>query len=101
MKWPLALVRKVKEPRQTCERRFGDRALHVEQESRFRSGRPPFCQTEPTAVTNPVQAVSSPAVPDEVDKVAGVVGRPVSPEIDQEGRPVAGEPVLLKVGKRE
>jgi hypothetical protein len=101
MEWLLAIPSEVEEPKQTGKRRFGDRALHVEQKNGLRGGRPPFGLAEPTAVTHPVQAISSPAVPNEVDKVAGVVGRPVLLEVNQEVFPVAGEPVLLKVGKRE
>jgi len=96
-----ALAPEVEEPRQTGERRFGNRPLNVEQENRFRGGRPPFGQPEPTGVTHPFRALPDIAVSDEVDIGAGFVGRPVSPEVNQEGRPVAGEPVPFEIGQRE
>ena len=98
MDWPLAPVPQVEEPRQTGERGFGDRALHIEKEDRFGNGRPPFGQAEPSVLAHPLAALSSTIVSNEVDKVAGLVGRPVSLEINQEGRPLAEQPVLLKVG---
>jgi hypothetical protein len=64
--WQLAPVPQVEKPRQTGERRFGDRALNVEKENGFRGGRPLFGQAEPNGLTHPLGAMPN-AVPDEID----------------------------------
>src|ERR1019366_5608897 len=103
MDWPLAPASQVKEPRQTGERRFGDRALNVEKENGFCGGRPPFGQAEPSVLAHPLRALSHVAVSDEVDIDMRFVGRPVLLKVEQEARPVPWEAVAVEIlnGERE
>ncbi|HZL50867.1 MAG TPA: hypothetical protein VFC37_07945 [Terracidiphilus sp.] len=101
MDWPLAPIPHVEEPRQTGEGGLGDLTLNPEPEDGLCCGRPSLRQPEPASLPGSLQALPSVAIPDEGHVRVPGIGRPMLLEIDQKVFPVAGEPVLLKVGQRK